>query len=726
MWESVACSLLMVVPIFVSAWVVAEAVVGVPLLSLVLACGILFSFLFVVLIWHVYTVLGVAVSPVSFGVIAWGICLALLVGRRWLRRIRWRKPRGVGAMTWGGFLLASFVGAYAVSYLVRALCYPVYVASDAPIYHLPFAIEWARQGRVTLVPTPFGESAATYFPANASCWYAWLIQIAGSELLAKAGQWPFLVAGALAVHAAARLARADGTASVLAACAWAVAPHVLFFSSVPLSDLVLASCMVTAAACLLLWRRWQRWSGMAAAMLFLGAGAGTKLVAVLFVAPLAALGLAWFVLRGAPKARLPVLRFVLLIPLLAAGCAYWYGRNALLTGNPFYPAHVQSGDWVIFQGWYTTYTLRNTSPYAIPVTDWQRLASIVVRVCTPGLVPLYAAAALIAFFDRRPGLAGLVAIVWLHWFLYWVVNPYQTQERFLLGTLALMAIGLARLLTRWRWLAWPAGIAVLIQPLFPQPDLWGILGRAELAGFEPFPPLVSFPAELVPVRGPEAVVVLAAAVVTAVLRWTGWRRWWVVPMAGAAAFALAASASPVLYVARAPRALRFYPVWEHTAGWLALEDASPREGATVAYAGTNLRYYLYGIGLRNRVVYVNVEGDADDLMHDFHRRAVAAGHPLATTSRPTWGHRRPQFHVWLQNLKALGVDLLFVTDLNRRGGVYPCGLGGFPIERTWAAWHPEIFELIASGEKFFLYRVRVPDDPWSVPVRPDRVRPPSQ
>src|SRR5262249_46353425 len=55
-----------------------------------------------------------------------------------------------------------------------------------------------------------------------------------------------------------------------------------------------------------------------------------------------------------------------------------------------------------------------------------------------------------------------------------------------------------------------------------------------------------------------------------------------------------------------PRSLFYPPFRDYFAGWLDLEGRSGTTGARVAYAGTNIPYYLFGVGLRNDIRYVNV------------------------------------------------------------------------------------------------------------------------
>lgn len=710
MWEATIRAVLLLLPVLGVGWLAGRFCSRSPLLALHVACAIVFSFFFVSVVWHLGTAVRVPVTPASFALVSW-FAFLLLLAVRWMgRRTSFRPARVLypSSVWWTGS--AAVVAGYALSYLLQAVLMPVYPASDAPIYHLPFAIEWVKAGRITLVPTPFGETAATYFPANSSCWYAWLIMVGGNELLAKAGQWPFLVAGALAVFSAARLLRAGTAAAVLAACAWTVAPHVLFFSSVALADLAVAACMAVGVALLLAWRRWGHKGALFASMVAIGTGAGSKLVAALFLAPVAAVVLLWVLLYSGERlpARVRVMCGCLVFGL--AGCAFWYARNWLVTGNPVYPTHVRIGSHLLFHGWYTIDVLRATSPYAIPVENWPALLSIATRVMTPLMTPLYLLALLVGIFDHVRGTRTLVAIALLQWFAYWVINPYQTQERFLLGTLAIMAIVLARLLTLVPAFCVPVVLAVLFQPLFPQPDIWRLLGRREWILFDEFPALIRSLLVLGTIgrAGAVAVIGLLASLPLLAARRPG-RLMLLTTLVALAVGVGGATAAIRYFVVARPVELRFYPVWELTEGWLALENASAPTGSRVAYAGTNLRFYLYCLGLRNSVVYVNVEGDARDLMHDFHRRAIERGRGLASTFRPQWGRESPDYRTWSRNLRALGVEYLFVTTVNVRGGTFNIAdLQGFPIERQWADSHPEQFRLLNSNQFFRLYKVVAP------------------
>ena len=160
-----------------------------------------------------------------------------------------------------------------------------------------------------------------------------------------------------------------------------------------------------------------------------------------------------------------------------------------------------------------------------------------------------------------------------------------------------------------------------------------------------------------------------------------------------------------------PRVLVYPGFRDFYRGWQNLESRSGPSGARVAYAGTNIPFYLLGAGLRNEVCYVNVDGHRDWLLHDYHKAAIARGEPTWPNSRPGWDRASPDFSAWLANLRALGIQLLVVTKVNPGEGPHNVAdAEGFPIERVWADRHPELFEPlygVAERDPFFrLYRLR--------------------
>ena len=274
---------------------------------------------------------------------------------------------------------------------MRSLLLAVKVVSDGPIYHLYFAARWWKAGRLFLVAAPFGENAATYFPANGDLWFTWLMASWGGDRLAKVGQAPFLFLAGLAAFGCARTLGAGRSASLVATCWFASSTPLLLYSFEPNVDTIFVAGYMVAAYFFL---QAARGEGGTAALclgaLAAGEALGTKAVGVVFVPPLLALAAAG-ILFAAERARTKFLQcaVVLLVPLVTGG--YWYFCNLLLCGNPLYPLELRAIGRVVRPGWYGPNAMQ-FSPYYIPFADWRALVDTLLAVLDPRLAPFWVAA----------------------------------------------------------------------------------------------------------------------------------------------------------------------------------------------------------------------------------------------------------------------------------------------------------------------------------------------
>jgi hypothetical protein len=166
------------------------------------------------------------------------------------------------------------------------------------------------------------------------------------------------------------------------------------------------------------------------------------------------------------------------------------------------------------------------------------------------------------------------------------------------------------------------------------------------------------------------------------------------------------SARPAAALLTADPVLQFYPPGGFGGrllpGWTTLERHAAPGGANVAYSGTNLPYYLYGIGLRNRVRYVDVTTQQDPLPHAHHQRLLRSGaFRLSHDPYPEWHRAGADFDAWTANLRRHEIEFLFVARENRHGRLDPypgTTLPAFPIEKQWADAHPALFEDLGPFE----------------------------
>jgi hypothetical protein len=370
--------------------------------------------------------------------------------------------------------------------------------------------------------------------------------------------------------------------------------------------------------------------------------------------------------------------------------------------------------------------------YSLPVHDLAALSDILLLVLDPRMVPFWLLAIAVGLLapGRSPRhhairLLSLLAIANVA--LYWILIPYRTQQRFFLQALGVAVVPLARVFDASRWLL-GLGLALLGLHVFTAQG-WPLPGSVPGPGIAPpfwdlSPIIPSTVGPLVPAGAPGPVgtaVLLAGCLAVAV----AWVRCATRPRPGVLAWLLAA-APPVMLVAGwyaltttpdrpgRPRPDSFYPPFrDFYRGWMALERASGARGSRVAYAGTNIPYYLMARGLRNDVRYVNVDRHRDWLLHDYHRQAIREGRPhWPDYPRPGWDRERPDFDAWLANLRDARIELLVVTYVNPAEGPHNVAdRERFPIERRWADEHPDQFRPLhgpAQGDPLFrLYRVEL-------------------
>ncbi|HWE38954.1 MAG TPA: glycosyltransferase family 39 protein [Isosphaeraceae bacterium] len=777
-----------------------------------------------VLAWAWATLGMMALGPVGlvnrWGLLAWvglGWLVAMVSGGRPRparknvaadRRWEWAATVALGMMIWP----AAVFGAV-------SLLGPVKVVSDGPIYHLYFAARWWKAGRVFLVPVPFGEGAATYFPGVGELDFAWLMTAWGGDRLAKVGQAPFLLLGGLSIFGLARRLGASTPSATIAACWFATCSPFLFFTFEPNVDTIFVAGYL-AAVYFAIRHALGDDDGPALLLAGLAAGGawGTKPTGTVFVPPLLAVIGVIILAKGSPwRRRLLRLGILMVGPLLLA--IPWFVRNAWLTGNPLYPLQVELFGKVWLRGWYDARAMRN-SVYYLPPDDWRSFLGLAGQVFDPRLAPAWLLALGGAWRIGRRGrpedrwvwaIAGLaVANLALAW---WLI-PYRTQQRFLFHAVGLAAVPLALLLDRGRWLRWAAAGLLILHVLTGHGWFFGLDGfdlrmmswgdgskvptsglnlaivgtdhkgllhirifdgrgkrvtdadetqfpdkaaaiatlKQQLPGLLPphvltdsekrrvigeatsivgqtrldlfgqlrrLSPRVPIMTSLVTLpTGPDSfspVIAALPGVGALIVAWT-WGRAVRVTSLNRRAIALSTSLAFAIAIgllvshATSESPFRDFPDFEYFRGWKALDALAGPRGARIAYAGTNIPYYLFGKGLRNDVRYVNLDRHRGWLLHSYHK---AAGSPNWPDSRPGWDRLPTDYDAWLANLRAESIDYLVVARANPAEGrhlPFADDPLGFTVERYWAETHPDVFEPVygvaENDPRFRVFRIR--------------------
>ncbi len=635
-----------------------------------------------------------------------------------------REKLSLGACIALGFTLWSILSVSAYS-----LMFPVEVASDGPIYHLYFAAKWWKAERIFLVPTPFGESAAPYFPAVGDLWHTWLFVMWGGDRLARIGQIPFLFVAAGAIYGLCRKAQVTVSGSMIATCCFFNLSPLMFFTSQPNVDTLFIAgyllacyfashfllgdhCVPSVVLC-----------GLAA-----GAAWGCKAPGIVFIPTL--LGCIGFAVL---RADMPVFRKLQALTILAMAPfvleGYWLVRNWMWTNNPLYPLDLKLGGREILRGWYSAEVMP-TSKYYIPFKSWQAFIDLMMTVFDPRLVPFWIAG-LTGFWAIGRSRKETDRLIWccaglalLNIALYWLVIPYRTQQRFMLHATGLAAIPLAALLDRGKIVRALVVTALVFHILTPEGwplrptharGFWDL--TPQVPNFSPSPVrlfeilmgFLAVPGSNRPMTSTcELLVGLGSVVLGLTLVWN-WRMGWqkvVMDLFCATALFIAMCAS-VYWENKFPVLNKFPNFPDYLHGWVDLDLRVPPSGTRIAYAGTNLPYYLMGPDFRSDVFYININKQRNWRPHDFHAAAESLDLPSRwDDTRPGWDRAYPDYDAWLANLRAADIKLLVVTRADPTEGVHNVANSEhFTIERVWADLHPETFTLLYGDNLFKIYSV---------------------
>jgi len=530
---------------------------------------------------------------------------------------------------------------------------------DTLSYHLHMPATWMHDRRIGIVPAVFGDPSPAYAPANLELWFLFLLAPLRSDYLAGVGQLPFAALAACAIVTALRDSHTSRATAIACAVAFLLIPEVWTQMPTAMTDLGFAACLLASLPFAL--RVWTsdvpRRGDLLAAATAIGLAIGTKYaaaaLAVLFVTLTAG---GW--LRRRP---LDVRGAALALALILATGGFWYVRNAVVTGNPFYPVAVPG---LHLPALYGRAEMRAWD-YHVPVGDFKALGSMLIDA---GIGFCFAVGVALVRGWRRPEAVLMVGLLGIFWFIV----PYQ-ESRFLFVVFGVAAVLIGQAARGSLHVGGALAVA-LACAFIEAPSVERLLLLA--APVVAVVPLVNEPAllERVDSRGLTRLAAVGAALALVLIAFGAY-----------------------FYKHSDPG----YTVGDETAADWSWFRANVRD-ARVAYTGTNLAFPLAGQRLANDVRYVNVAGAPGDRLHDFRPRGDGTAEPA-----PYRHGASPE--AWLANLRAARTQVLFVAALypGVRRNVAADG-DGFPVERAWADARPDTFHLLRATPTARIYSVALP------------------
>lgn len=256
---------------------------------------------------------------------------------------------GAGARAargWETLALAAILGFAALWLATVIACYPPRGVDDL-VYHLPPIYQAAQDHRLSILPLQLRNHFA--FPLNGELTFLWVVLLAGSTRWVDAPQAVFAVLGIAAVYALGRQLGLAPRGAGLAAGLFGAMPVVLLQATTDYIDLIANVWLLAAAVALLRYERSGCRMALGLGGLATGLLLGSKYMMLPLALALAALAGVAVLRRESGAARRAGAAALFALPAGAA-CAYWYVRNWILLGNPFYPLPVRVFGRTIFPG----------------------------------------------------------------------------------------------------------------------------------------------------------------------------------------------------------------------------------------------------------------------------------------------------------------------------------------------------------------------------------------
>jgi len=540
------------------------------------------------------------------------------------------------------------------------------LATDTLTYHLPAAVAWLQEKRISLFQTWFFNPANTYSPLAGSMFATWLMAPMGNDALARFVQ---VMPWALILFSLMTLCRdmgAPAIAAALAAAGAVLSRPFLSESIIAKDDLFVAAFFISAVAGL----SRTRISGPFAAMrtgIAIGLMLATKYTALM---------------------SLPILLLAVDAPIRAkwqwrhwmvAACAVliiagpWYLRNLIHWGNPLFPIRID------LLGWRLPGLL---PPIHIPEL---RTAGGLWAVITGGyyslppiLLILLSVSLLITMKQllARDPIIRLVALGPPSGILLFAIFSPQPEVRFLLPVFAMMFASCAISLPRCWSIALSATVAVMaISTSFSADNsgrivhlaLWGV--AIALIGTL----LRRIETDALRLRRPILSILATIAVFAAIVfHWNAY-----------------------LSDYRDGRMAVWQSIYPSPGEmWNFAADHIPPD-ATIAYSNQFMIYPLYGFDERRRIVYAPVRRGATvstlPIPHDANETDL---NELAARA----ANFDPDFSAWRENLSATGAQYLVIGNQTNAP------------EFAWASADSADFQKIFQNSATAIFRI-IPKSP---------------
>lgn len=595
-----------------------------------------------------------------------------------------------------------------VKYFVASL--QIVTESDSLVYHMPFVARWFQLGHIwepyfTAYAGPLG-----YYPSNYELFLMWFVMPFHSDVLVNLVNfflYPFFF---ILFYLVLRQFSVRSDLALLMTFVGTCIPVLLRQLGMPQNDLFFMLFFLYSIYFWFSFLRHQKGLYLGLLGLALGVFFGTKYTGVpgalpLFIFSLASVFYVSFKAKNALKALVKYLPLFVLLFLV--GGAFWYLRNFINTGNPFFPIDVHVLGFTLFDGYKGLTEKVFEEALVSHIGEVGLLTKLVDAFALSAgfislIIPLFFVIALgitlvLIYKSYKKNKAAQKSLIHFLFFIIlipvyvwiYVHAPYTYIHIYPNVRYALPAILLGMLML---------GKIATFHKVFFRPIVFFFLASffSYIFFILPFQSrflshtndYVWFDVKLV-FENPDLFLMLVGAFFgfCSVLICLFKRKWLTMV---AAILVMLVFLVPFSYRSSVVRVQRGYNDeflrGEQASNVLnAFEwvDEHLPDNAKIAYTSVGSHYHLFGKDFSREVSYVNINNCSYCLYHDFSK----AENSIMTN---------PDFNAWMSNLKEQGKEYLIV------GWKY---FEDDPFELKWAKGHPENFEPLFSQGTTHIFKI---------------------
>lgn len=583
--------------------------------------------------------------------------------------------------------------------------------SDSLVYHMPFVARWLQLGHIwepyfTAYAGPLG-----YYPSNYELFLTWFVMPFHSDLLVNLVNFLIFPFFYLLFYLVLRQLSVKSDLALLITFVGSSIPVLLRQLGIPQNDLFFMLFFLYSIYFLFSFLRHKNGLYVALLGLALGVFFGTKYTGVPGALPffILAIGSVIWVSMQQKKVWRSLLNLMptFILPFVLGG-AFWYGRNWVLTGNPFFPIDVHLLGMKVFSGYLGLTEKVFDQSLLMHLGEVDLLSSLVKAFALSAgfislLLPVFFIIALCFFirllykrYKEKDKVAGkhlvhfafFVVLLPIYVYIY-ISAPYTyihiyPNVRYALPILLLGLLMLGKITSYSKVFFRPVVFFLLVSFFayffFVFPFQSRFLGHTN--------DYVWFDVDLV-LNYPDVFTLLIGLVFAFISTlFFLFKRQWLSLIASL--IVLVVFLLPYSYYSSLVRESRGYDdeflrgeQADSVLNAYSWADENIDDDAKIAYTSVGSHYHLFGPKLSREVSYVNINDCRDCLYHDF---AQVEGSILVN----------PSFKTWMENLERHEKEYLIV------GWKY---FENDPPELTWARKYKKNFKLLFNEGNTYIFKI---------------------